>query len=240
MSEDLTRKGFLAAAAAAGVAALVPSVALANETQAPAPAPAEVSPLSALDVESVQGVGALAGSGWAEAAAIQTDVVKSHSALHIMNGPGIFGFSGWNTENDWPTDSGFGYSNNGFFVKGREVRLDVPEFYVNGSKLSSSTSGSWTVTNLPDGVTMCFGTVEFPVAIKEKYGSIYFYGVTQKIKFPIKFADTPVVTLNLQGYQLLGHRHANIYADGFEELIFNPGAVELAKYSAHIIVIGKV
>lgn len=116
MSEEITRKGFLAAAVAAGAAALVPAAAFADE----ASVSTEVTPLSALNVESVQDSGALAGSEWAEAAAATPiDVTKSYSGIHIMNEPGYFAFSGWNTTYDQPTDLGFGFTRDRFFVKGK-------------------------------------------------------------------------------------------------------------------------
>ncbi|MBX9034058.1 hypothetical protein [Gordonibacter massiliensis (ex Traore et al. 2017)] len=132
MEEGITRKGFLAAAAAAGAAALVPASALADEREGG-------SAVGDIDVASVEGAEALAGSEWAAmAAGSPIDVVKSHSGMHIMNAPGYFVFTGWDEEHDWVTDSGFGYVNGSFVVMGREARFDVSRMCVSGVPMSRS------------------------------------------------------------------------------------------------------
>lgn len=118
MEKDMTRKGFLAAAAAAGAAALVPGTAMADSSEP------GTAPLAALDVEPVEGPEALAGSGWAEmAAGDPIDVVKSHSGMHVMNAPGYFAFTGWDPETDLTSDMGFGYTNGRFVVNARSMSL---------------------------------------------------------------------------------------------------------------------
>lgn len=121
MDEKMTRKGFLAAAAAAGVAALVPTAASAAEEEGTG---AETALLDELGVEVEHGAEALADSEWAELAASQTDVYKSHSGMHIMNAPGYFAFSGWDAARDQPTDLGFVFASGGMAVKAREMNVN--------------------------------------------------------------------------------------------------------------------
>lgn len=121
MDEKMTRKGFLAAAAAAGVAALAPSVAQAAEEEGSS---AETALLDELGVEVEHGAEALGESEWAAMAAAKTDVYKSHSGMHIMNVPGYFAFSGWDAANDQPTDLGFVFASGGMVVKAREMNVN--------------------------------------------------------------------------------------------------------------------
>ena len=134
MEKDMTRKRFLAAAAAAGAAALVPGTAMADSSAEPGAAP-----LAALDVEPVEDAEALAGSEWAAMAAGDTiDVIKSHSGMHVMNAPGYFVFTGWDPENDWTSDLGFGFVHGDFIVKASEVRIESTDVYMGGVPMSRS------------------------------------------------------------------------------------------------------
>lgn len=156
--ENITRKGFLATAAAAGVAALVPSTAFADKQVE--------NPVEKLDVESVEGTEALAGSEWETfAAGDPIDVVKSHSGMHAMNAPGYFVFTGWDPEHDWPTDMGFGFTNNRFVVKAADVSFatrgvggSLADFIVDEGKI-----GIWRWWKRASGVYEACGWTEVQV-----------------------------------------------------------------------------
>lgn len=157
MDEGMTRKGFLAAAMAAGAAALVPSAtAGAEETSDNA-----ASQLSALGLE-VEKDADLQGTSWAEAAsqaettAPVIDVVRSDNGIHSMNVPGYFMFSGWDKEHDQPTDNGFGMSGTGFLVRGEKINIWVNDVQINGSSLEDwityrTVDGDWTVERYRSG-----------------------------------------------------------------------------------------
>lgn len=157
MDEKMTRKGFLAAAAAAGVAAFAPTVAHAAEEQG---AGAETALLDELGLEVERDSEALASSEWAEMAASQTDLYKSQNGVHIMNVPAYFGFSGWDAARDQPTDAGFVYSRDGMLVRGRRMAFELDG--INGDLadfvVASGTSGVWTWRKWASGAASCAGS----------------------------------------------------------------------------------
>lgn len=155
MNDEMTRKGFLTVAVAAGAAALVPTASAAGEETGEE---AAASPLGKLDVEVEQDAASLQGSVWAEEAVSQTaaavsqiDVVKSHSGIHNMNEPGYFAFTGWNTTYDEPTDYGFAFSEDRFIVKARQINFESNDIYVNGAPIVSESpvaTQSWPNTSV--------------------------------------------------------------------------------------------
>lgn len=197
MDEKMTRKGFLAAAAAAGVAALAPTVAHAAEEQGVG---AEATLLDELGLEVERGSEALAASDWAELAASQTDVYKSHSGMHIMNAPGYFAFSGWDVAHDQPTDAGFAYTGDGMLVRGRRmvfeldgIHGDLADFVVG-----SGTSGVWTWRKWASGAATCSGSQikTVPISGYMDNGTYYYdYGT---LTYPDGlFVAPPAVSVTL-------------------------------------------
>lgn len=240
MEEGMTRKGFLVSAAAAGVAALVPAAAFADETQMPADTqppkeeqvlqgmqePEEPGFLSSLDVETVQGADALAGSEWAQAAAAAPiDVVKSRSGLHMMNEPGYFAFTGWDVAHDQPVDYGFAFAGDGLVVKAREVRLEAGKVYVGSNSVADVAVEQGTAsTEAPFGVTWYWsyrkwanGFVELwgksgmaNWSLPNVYGALYYNGDIS-CTYPISFIDTPDVIASITSNN--GLMHASVKLD---------------------------
>ncbi|MBX9032686.1 hypothetical protein [Gordonibacter massiliensis (ex Traore et al. 2017)] len=207
MGNDMTRKGFLAAAAAAGAAALVPSVAVAEE-----PDGSEAAPLAALDVEPVEGAEALAGSEWAAmAAGSPIDVVKSHSGMHVMNAPGYFVFTGWDEEHDWPADLGFGFTGESFAVKARDFNIST--FGVHGKLadwvVESGTYGPWSYKKYASGTAECWIRRSYDVPMDAwSPSSFYPQGYAASagycsglLDYPFPFSEPPCETFSLLGVE---------------------------------------
>lgn len=205
MEKDMTRKGFLAAAAAVGAAALVPSVAMAE-----GPDGSEATPLTALDVEPVEGAEALSGSEWAERAVPQIDVVKSHSGVHIMNEPAYFAFSGWDTKYDQPADVGFGFSRDRFFVKCGSMELVAGGVYgeLADFVVEAGTSGSWSYRKWASGAAECWirRTYDVPASAWSP-SSFYPQGYSAsgdycaRIDYPFAFSAPPCETFSMLGVE---------------------------------------
>lgn len=206
MEKDMTRKGFLAAAAAAGAAALVPGTAMADSSAEPGS-----TPLAALDVEPVEGPEALSGSTWAEmAAGDPIDVVKSHSGMHVMNAPGYFVFTGWDPEHDWPADLGFGFTGRNFAVKAEDINLTAGR---NSGSLADwvvekGTIGSWAYRKWASGMAECCIRREYDTPMSAwSPSSFYPQGYSAsgdycaRIDYPFAFSTPPCETFSMLGVE---------------------------------------
>ncbi|MBX9033759.1 hypothetical protein [Gordonibacter massiliensis (ex Traore et al. 2017)] len=208
MEEGMTRKGFLVAAAAASAAALAPTAAFAVE-------PGVESQIGKIDVEAVEGVEALAGSGWAEAAeaGYPIDVVKSHSGLHSMNAPGYFVFTGWDPENDWVGDLGFGFFNNEFFVRSQRVDLWSQEISINGERIvdwiiEEGRSGAWSYRKYANGTAECWIRRSYDVPMSAWSASSFYpqgYSASgdycAQVDYPFAFSEPPCETFSMLGVE---------------------------------------
>lgn len=202
----MTRKGFLAAAAAAGVAALAPSVAHAAEEEGSG---AETALLDELGVEVEHGTEALAASEWAELAASQTDVYKSHSGMHVMNAPAYFGFSGWDAERDQPTDAGFVYSRDGMLVRGRRMAFELDGMHGDLADFVVETGGSggWEYRKWASGKAECWTRRAYSVPSGTWSPSAMYQGAYSAgqascpggVPYPVAFASAPCETFAFHG-----------------------------------------
>lgn len=206
MDEKMTRKGFLAAAAAAGVAALAPSVAHAADGEG---SDAEAALLDELGVEVDRGSDALAASKWAEMAASQTDVYKSRNGAHVMNAPAYFGFSGWDEAHDQPTDLGFVYSGDGMIVRGRRMRFELGAVYGDLADfvVEEGSSGGWGYRKWASGKADCWIRRSYSIPSGAWSASAMYSGAYSAngsscpggVPYPVAFSAAPCEIFTFHG-----------------------------------------
>lgn len=205
MENEMTRKGFLTAAVAAGVAAVVPSTkAHAEETK-----DRTTNSLDKLDVTVDKNSDSFQGTAWVQEITPQTaatvpqiDTITSHSGLHMMNTPGYFAFTGWDETYNTATDYGFAYSNDRFVIKAQEAELVVNDISINGTQLAdwvvekSSTvdpNEGWVWRKYASGMAEAWIKQYTSQNINIAWGSLYRSDMVDKVTFPFSFISVPLV-----------------------------------------------